>query len=144
MEDWYLPKYLNFMKKLIYILIINTILLISGCTVTENLLVTPDSLPDATVGKPYFAKIIIHTNGGNIGSFNAPIMPSNSGLTTNVCDPNDSSSNALSCIVVQGTPNQLTEIKVNVSGSITPSHGVLYKVRNIFNKTYTITVKESK
>ncbi len=135
-------KYLNFMKKLINVFMINTILLISGCTVTENLLVTPESLPDATIGKPYYAKIIIHTNGGNIRSFNAPIMPSNSGLTTNICDPNDSSSNALSCIVVQGTPNQLTEIKVNVSGNITPSHGVLYKVRNIFDKTYIIKVKQ--
>lgn len=105
---------------------------------------TPVSLPEATVGKPYRVEVTINTEGGLIGAFNAPVSPSNSGLGIDVGNPNDSTKNALSCIVIQGIPkNNIAQITINISGNIIPEHGVMYKVRKVFDKTYIIQVKEA-
>ncbi|AWM79796.1 hypothetical protein DKL61_05180 [Gammaproteobacteria bacterium ESL0073] len=116
---------------------------ITGCTFTEEVSMTPVSLPEATVGKPYRVEVTINTEGGIIGGFNAPVSPSNSGLGIDVCNPNDSTKNALSCVVIQGVPKDTTQITINISGNIIPEHGVIYKVRKVFDKTYIIQVKEA-
>ena len=81
---------LDFMKKLqhhlmlIIVLFLATVL--TGCFCTQKVEVLPKSLPNATLGTPYYAEIEVYNGRVINDSFHYLITPENSGLEISPTD----------------------------------------------------------
>lgn len=127
------------MKKFFVVFVSFTL---SACTLHAD--VTPDGnvLNDAIVGTPYAREINI--NGGAVFSldsngkekFVGDISPSDTGLILKYC--NDSP--AHNCVRVQGIPIKPAVVNIRVSGGV---FGINVATGGRFDKTYTITIKDS-
>ncbi|MER1978881.1 hypothetical protein [Pseudocitrobacter faecalis] len=127
------------MRKIFVVFISFTLL---ACTLHAD--VTPDGnvLNDAIVGTPYASEINI--NGGAVFSldsngkekFVGDISPSDTGLILKYC--NDSP--AHNCVRVQGIPIKPAVVNIRVSGGV---FGTNVATGGRFDKTYTITIKDS-
>lgn len=116
---------------------------LSACTLHAD--VTPDGnvLNDGIVGTPHVSEINI--NGGAVSSldsngkerFVGDITPSDTGLFLRYC--NDSP--AHNCVRIQGVPVKPGVVYVRVSGGL---FGTNVATGGEFDKTYTITIKDSK
>lgn len=105
---------------------------------------TPDGnvLNNAIVGTPYASEI--NLNGGAIFSldpdgketFVGDIIPLDTGLILKYC--NDSP--AHNCVRVQGIPVKPAVVNIRVPGSLFSTH---VATGGRFDKTYTITIKDS-
>ena len=133
---------LDYMKKLQHhlMLIIGLFLttVLSGCFCMEKREVRPKSLPNATLGNPYYAKIEVF--GGVVidRSFFYHIKPEKSGLELS---PTDFGTEYVSYndLEVKGTPKVSGIISIELSGR---TYGTMSCRGNKFNKTYTIKVEE--
>jgi len=127
------------MKKFFVVFVSFTL---SACTLHAD--VTPDGnvLNDAIVGTQYAREINI--NGGAVFSldsngkekFVGDISPSDTGLILKYC--NDSP--AHNCVRVQGIPIKPAVVNIRVSGGV---FGTNVATGGRFDKTYTITIKDS-
>jgi hypothetical protein len=115
---------------------------LSACTLHAN--VTPDgnALNNARVGTPYASEINIH--GGAVSSldfngkerFIGEITPEDTGLFLRYCNE----SPAHNCVRIQGVPVKPGVVYVRVSGGL---FGTNVATGGEFDKTYTITIKDS-
>lgn len=116
---------------------------LSACVLHADVTPDGDFLNDAIVGTPYASEINI--NGGAVFSldsngkerFVGEITPPDTGLTLSYC--NDSP--AQNCIRIQGVPVRPGIITMRVSGGL---FGTNVATGGRFDKTYTITIKDSK
>lgn len=123
-------------------LFIFSLFLLSACTLRAK--ITPDgySLQDAMVDSSYSSEINIH--GGAVFSLDAngkekfigEIEPSDIGLYLQYC--NDSP--AHNCVQVKGIPVRPGIVKVRIWGGL---FGTNLSTGSRFDKTYTITIKDS-
>ena len=128
------------MKKLRYhLMLISGLFLatvLTGCFCTQKVEVLPKSLPNATLGAPYYAEIKIL--GGVVIDefFTYHIKPENSGLelTYSHVEPYGSYNN----IKVMGTPRIKETITIELFGD---TYGTMCPGVE-FDKTYTIKVEE--
>ncbi|NIY47541.1 hypothetical protein E2L00_08370 [Cedecea colo] len=126
--------------KRIYIVYISSLL--SACTLHADVTPYDNSLNDAKVGTLYTSEINI--SGGAVSSldsngkerFVGEITPSDTGLTLRYC--NDSP--AHNCVRIQGVPVKPGIATVRVSGGL---FGTNVATGGEFDKTYTITIKDS-
>ena len=130
---------LDFMKKLRYHL-----MLIIGFFVTSVLTgclcykpeVRPKTLPNATLGAPYYAEIDINLRVIQ-HIFHYKIEPENSGLELS---PTDFGTHvSFNDLKVKGTPKVAGAITIKLSGA---TYGTMSCRGKKFNKTYTIKVEE--
>lgn len=121
-----------------------SIFILSGCTLRAEFAPEKNELYDALVGAPYYAQINIL--GGNVATltnshgdreFVGNISPSDTGLYLAHCN-NDKYDN--NCIKIRGVPTKKGVIKVKVSGFFNVA---MFQKSSEFDKTYTITVKDS-
>ncbi|WP_338031909.1 hypothetical protein [Cedecea colo] len=116
--------------------------LLSACTLHADVTPYDNSLNDAKVGTLYTSEINI--SGGAVSSldsngkerFVGEITPSDTGLTLRYC--NDSP--AHNCVRIQGVPVKPGIATVRVSGGL---FGTNVATGGEFDKTYTITIKDS-
>ena len=133
---------MNYMKKLRYhlMLIIGLFLttVLTGCFCTQKVEVLPKSLPNATLGNPYYAKIEVFGGHANRHDFYYDIQPEKSGLELS---PTDFGTEYVSYndLEVKGTPKVSGIISIELSGR---TYGTMSCRGNKFNKTYTIKVDE--
>ena len=133
---------LDFMKKLQHhlMLIIGLFLttVLTGCFCMEKMEVRPKSLPNATLGNPYYAKIKVA--GGVVIDefFTYHIKPEKSGLELS---PTDFGTKYASYnnLEVKGTPKVTGAISIELSGG---TYGTMSCPGRDFKKTYTIKVEE--
>ena len=127
------------------LLIVFSILILSGCTLRAEFSPEKNELNDALVGAPYYAQINIF--GGNVATltnshgdreFVGNISPSDTGLYLAHCN-NDKHDN--NCLQIRGIPTKKGVIKVRVSGFFNVA---MFQKSSEFDKTYTITIKDSK
>ena len=130
------------MKKIRYhlMLIIGLFLttVLTGCFCMEKMEVRPKSLPNATLGNPYYAKIEVF-GGVVIDEFFAyHIKPEKSGLElsprglgTEYVSYND--------LEIKGTPKVTGTITIKLSGG---TYGTMSCPGRDFKKVYTIKVEE--
>ena len=128
------------MKKLRYhlMLIIGLFLatFLTGCFCTEKVEVLPKSLPNATLGAPYYAEIDINLRVIQ-HLFHYKIEPENSGLELS---PTDFGTHvSFNDLKIKGTPKVAGAITIKLSGI---TYGTMSCRGNKFNKTYTIKVEE--
>lgn len=125
-------------------LIVFSIFFLSGCTLRAEFSPEKNELKDALVGATYYAQINIF--GGNVVTltnshgdreFVGSISPSDTGLYLARCN-NDKYDN--NCLQIRGVPTKKGVIKVRVSGFFSVA---MFQKSSEFNKTYTITVKDS-
>lgn len=118
------------------------LLLLSGCTMKADFKPEGDTLNEATVGTPFYSQINIF--GGRVLSYNiegkqviaGDIHPDNLGLHLQYCDDKELNN----CIQIRGIPTKAGIAKVRVHGGL--GGGMLSKSGD-FDKTYTITIKDS-
>ena len=128
------------MKKIRYhlMLIIGLLLttVLTGCFCTQKVEVLPKSLPNATLGAPYYAEIKILDGVVIDEFFTYHIKPENSGLelTYSHVEPYGSYNN----IKVMGTPLIKETITIEFFGN---TYGTMCPGVE-FDKTYTIKVEE--
>ena len=133
---------LDFMKKLQHhlMLIIGFFLatVLTGCFCMQKMEVRPKSLPNATLGNPYYAKIKVA--GGVVIDefFTYHIKPEKSGLElsprglgTEYVSYND--------LEIKGTPKVTGTISIELSGG---TYGTMSCPGRDFKKVYTIKVEE--
>ena len=130
------------MKKLRYhlMLIIGFFVtsVLTGCFCMERMEVRPKSLPNASLGNPYFAKIEVF-GGIVIDEFFAyHIKPEKSGLELS---PRGLGTEYVSYnnLEVKGTPKVTGTISIELSGG---TYGTMSCPGRDFKKTYTIKVEE--
>ena len=130
------------MKKLRYhlMLIIGFFVtsVLTGCFCMEKMEVRPKSLPNATLGNPYYAKIEVF--GGIVIDefFTYHIKPAKSGLELSA--PFKFGSRvSYNDLEIKGTPKVSGIISIELSGR---TYGTMSCRGNKFNKTYTIKVEE--
>ncbi|EAW1174086.1 hypothetical protein S922_21285 [Salmonella enterica subsp. enterica] len=105
--------------------------------IAPKVTVSPDSLPDAISGKNYYAKIDISGGIGPVPFFPLKdFRPENSGLTIDVCEP-DEEPVIYECLVVKGIPVIKGPIVLEIGGGTVGGGG-----RGRFSKTYIINVLE--
>ena len=131
---------ITFMKKLRHhlMLIIGFFLTIAltGCFCTQKVEVLPKSLPNATLGAPYYAEIDINLRVIQ-HIFHYKIEPENSGLELS---PTDFGTHvSFNDLKVKGTPKVAGAITIKLSGT---TYGTMSCRGKKFNKTYTIKVEE--
>ncbi|MFQ1013641.1 hypothetical protein ACFX2U_12505 [Gilliamella apicola] len=133
---------LDFMKKLQHhlMLIIGFFLttVLTGCFCMQKIEVRPKSLPNATLGNPYYAKIKV-AGGVVIDEFFAyHIKPEKSGLELS---PTDFGTKYASYnnLEVKGTPKVTGTISIELSGG---TYGTMSCPGRDFKETYTIKVEE--
>ena len=130
------------MKKLRYhlMLIIGFSLttVLSGCFCMEKMEVRPKSLPNATLGNPYYAKIEVFGGHANRHDFYYDIQPEKSGLELS---PTDFGTEYVSYndLEVKGTPKVAGTITIELSGG---TYGTMSCPGRDFKKVYTIKVEE--
>ena len=131
---------LNEMKKLQYhfALIVEIILIftLTGCFCTQKVEVLPKSLPNATLGTPYYAEIKILDGIVMDDFFSYHIKPARSGLelSSSYFTPNSS----YNYLKVEGIPKVTGTITIKFSGL---TYGTMCPGVE-FDKTYTIKVEE--
>ena len=130
------------MKKLRYhlMLIIGFFLtsVLTGCFCMEKMEVRPKSLPNATLGNPYYAKIKVA--GGVVIDefFTYHIKPEKSGLELSA--PFKFGSRvSYNDLEVKGTPKVAGTITIELSGG---TYGTMSCPGRDFKKVYTIKVEE--
>ena len=101
------------------------LLLLSACSLQAEFTPEREVLNDATVGIPYYKQAIA-----------GDIHPDNLGLHLQYCDDNEFNN----CIQIRGTPTKAGIAKVRVHGGL---GGGMFSKSGEFDKTYTITVKDS-
>ena len=133
---------IDYMKKLRHhlMLIIGLFLttVLTGCFCMEKMEVRPKSLPNATLGNPYYAKIEVF-GGVVIDEFFAyHIKPEKSGLELS---PTDFGTKYASYnnLEVKGTPKVTGTISIELSGG---TYGTMSCPGRDFKKVYTIKVEE--
>ena len=130
------------MKKLRYhlMLIIGFSLttVLSGCFCMEKMEVRPKSLPNATLGNPYYAKIEVFGGHANRHDFYYDIQPEKSGLELS---PTDFGTEYVSYndLEVKGTPKVTGTITIKLFGG---TYGTMSCPGRDFKKVYTIKVEE--
>ena len=128
------------MKKLQYhfALIVEIILIftLTGCFCTQKVEVLPKSLPNATLGTPYYAEIKILDGIVMDDFFSYHIKPARSGLelSSSYFTPNSS----YNYLKVEGIPKVTGTITIKFSGL---TYGTMCPGVE-FDKTYTIKVEE--
>ena len=128
------------MKKLQYhfALIVEIILIftLTGCFCTQKVEVLPKSLPNATLGTPYYAEIKILDGIVMDDFFFYHIKPARSGLelSSSYFTPNSS----YNYLKVEGIPKVTGTITIKFSGL---TYGTMCPGVE-FDKTYTIKVEE--
>ena len=111
---------------------------LSGCFCMEKMEVRPKSLPNATLGNPYYAKIEVFGGHANRRHFYYDIQPEKSGLElsprglgTEYVSYND--------LEIKGTPKVTGTISIELSGG---TYGTMSCPGRDFKKVYTIKVEE--
>ena len=127
------------MKKIRYhlMLIIGLLLttVLTGCFCTQKVEVLPKSLPNATLGAPYYAEIDINLRVIQ-HLFHYKIEPENSGLELS---PTDFGTHvSFNDLKVKGTPKVAGKITIKLAGL---TYGTMCPGSK-FIKTYTIKVEE--
>ena len=111
---------------------------LTGCFCMQKMEVRPKSLPNATLGNPYYAKIEVF--GGVVidRSFFYHIKPEKSGLELS---PTDFGTEYVSYndLEVKGTPKVTGTISIELSGT---TYGTNTCPGKPYNKVYTIKVEE--
>ncbi|EBD3740478.1 hypothetical protein CRZ11_21785 [Salmonella enterica] len=118
-----------------------SLFLLSACSLQAEFTPEGENLNDATVGVPYYNQINIF--GGIVLSYDiygkqviaGDIHPDNLGLHLQYCD--DEFNN---CIQIRGIPTKAGIAKVRIHGGL--GGGMLSKSGE-FDKTYTVTIKDS-
>ena len=129
------------MKKLQnhFVLLIKLLLVLplTGCFCMQKMEVLPKSLPNATVGTPYYAKIKVV--GGRVidYSFYYDIKPENSGLELSIPSYFESHV-SYNDLEVMGVPKVAGTISIELSGLTYATMCPGSK----FNKTYIIKIEE--
>ena len=130
------------MKKLQYHFALLTkfllILPLAGCFCMQKMEVLPKSLPNATVGNPYYAKIEVW--GGTVidDFFSYHIKPENSGLELSI--PSYFKSHvSYNDLEVKGLPKAAGTISIELSGG---TYGTMTCPGRDFKKIYMIKVDE--
>lgn len=127
------------MRRIFFVL---SLFLLSACSLQAEFTPEGEVLNDATVGIPYYNQINIF--GGVVLSYDiygkqviaGDIHPDNLGLYLQYCDDDEFNN----CIQIRGTPTKAAIVKVRVHGGF--GGGMLSKSGE-FDKTYTITIKDS-
>lgn len=122
--------------------VVSVSFLLSACTLHANVISDGNVLNDAIVGVPYFSEIKIR--GGAVFSldsngkekFVGEIKPSDTGLSLKYCN----NSPAHNCVRVEGIPIKPAVVNIRVSGGL---FGTNVATGGHFDKTYTITIKDS-
>lgn len=122
--------------------VVSVSFLLSACTLHANVIPDGNVLNDAIVGVPYFSEIKIR--GGTVFSldsngkekFVGEIKPSDTGLSLKYCN----NSPAHNCVRVEGIPIKPAVVNIRVSGGL---FGTNVATGGHFDKTYTITIKDS-
>ena len=133
---------ITFMKKLRHhlMLIIGFFLttVLTGCFCTQKVEVLPKSLPNATLGNPYYAKIEVFGGHANRHDFYYDIQPEKSGLELS---PTDFGTEYVSYndLEVKGTPKVTGTITIKLFGG---TYGTMSCPGRDFKKVYTIKVEE--
>ena len=133
---------ITFMKKLRHhlMLIIGLLLttVLTGCFCTQKVEVLPKSLPNATLGNPYYAKIEVFGGHANRHDFYYDIQPEKSGLELS---PTDFGTEYVSYndLEVKGTPKVTGTITIKLFGG---TYGTMSCPGRDFKKVYTIKVEE--
>ena len=132
---------LDFMKKLRYhlMLIIGLFLttVLTGCLCYKPE-VRPKTLPNATLGNPYYAKIEVFGGHANRHDFYYDIQPEKSGLELS---PRGLGTKYVTYnhLEVKGTPKVTGTITIKLSGG---TYGTMSCPGRDFKKVYTIKVEE--
>ena len=133
---------ITFMKKLRHhlMLVIGLLLttVLTGCFCTQKVEVLPKSLPNATLGNPYYAKIEVFGGHANRHDFYYDIQPEKSGLELS---PTDFGTEYVSYndLEVKGTPKVTGTITIKLFGG---TYGTMSCPGRDFKKVYTIKVEE--
>ena len=111
---------------------------LTGCFCMEKMEVRPKSLPNATLGNPYYAKIEVFGGHANRHDFYYDIQPEKSGLELS---PRGLGTEHVSYnnIEVKGTPKVAGTITIELSGV---TYGDLLCPGTDYKKVYTIKVEE--
>ena len=109
---------------------------LTGCFCTQKVEVLPKSLPNATLGAPYYAEIDINLRVIQ-HLFHYKIEPENSGLELS---PTDFGTHvSFNDLKVKGTPKVAGAITIKLSGT---TYGTMSCRGKKFNKTHSIKVEE--
>lgn len=119
------------MKKLSTIFAVYFLLI--GCT--SKVIITPDKLPDAVVGKPYYIEIQIK-GGTPVTSFKWEALPINNGFFVKTIEKEGFGEKNF--LKIYGTPVEAVNTKITLYGF---TYGTSF-VGEEFKKTYVIKVKE--
>ena len=119
------------MKKLTSILVIGFLLI--GCT--PRVVITPDKLPDAIIGKLYYTEIEISGGSGPVSYIDSVITPDVLVVQSN---PNKSLND--NQFIIVGKPVSTETIIVKIRGGMISTG---WKATSDFEKTYVIKVKEA-
>ena len=111
---------------------------LTGCFCMQKMEVRPKSLPNATLGNPYYAKIEVFGGHANRHDFYYDIQPEKSGLELS---PTDFGTEYVSYndLEVKGTPKVAGAITIKLSGA---TYGTMSCPGKDFKKVYTIKVEE--
>ena len=111
---------------------------LTGCFCMQKMEVRPKSLPNATLGNPYYAKIEVFGGHANRHDFYYDIQPEKSGLELS---PTDFGTEYVSYndLEVKGTPKVTGTITIKLSGG---TYGTMSCPGRDFKKVYTIKVEE--
>ena len=111
---------------------------LTGCFCMQKMEVRPKSLPNASLGNPYFAKIEVFGGHANRHDFYYDIQPEKSGLELS---PRGLGTEHVSYnnIEVKGTPKIAGTITIELFGGTYGTNTCLGKP---YNKVYTIKVEE--
>lgn len=110
--------------------------LIIGC-IPPKVIITPNELPNATVGVPYSAEIKIDGGSGPIGGFENIIYPEGSGLS--IMFPEVNGIVESNYMIIQGVPLIKQELRVILKGFMIP---IGWNNVSRYEKAYIIKVKE--
>ena len=110
---------------------------LTGCF-CDRVEVRPKTLPNASLGNPYFAKIKVFGGVANSDHFAYVIQPEKSGLELS---PTDFGTEYVSYnnLEVKGTPKVTGTISIELIGD---TYGTMSCPGRYFKKTYTIKVEE--
>ena len=130
------------MKKLILnksVIIFAIYFSLIGC-IPPKVIITPDKLPDAVIGTPYYTEIKITGGSGPISGsgFKLHIYPDNSGLE--IIFPEINGRVKYNNMTIQGIPKTVENVTIIIKGGMIPSG---WRATSDFEKTYVIKVKEA-
>lgn len=128
------------MKEKINLSIVIVLSYISLMACTPKVIITPNELPDAKLGQPYYARISIEGGSGpiSISSFRRSINPYGSGLE--ITFPNIEGDISYHNLAIQGIPTISENIFITIEGAMIPT--ILFGGSSEFKKTYIIKVKQ--